>query len=110
MHKSCKDAGSAAFEGSELAKRFAGILALVAFVTACVRGLLAGSDFDATVRQACMNLWVFAALGLVFGALAQRAVEESIRSKRDPKREETASSDTGNSTGAQPAAIERPSE
>lgn len=86
MRRSREDAEGAAFEEIALARHFAGILALVAFVTTCVRGLLAGSDFKATLGQACISLWVYGALGLVFGALAQRAVEESIRARRNSQR------------------------
>ena len=70
-----------------MATRFAGILALVAFITACIRGLLAGADFEATLRQACVSLWVYGGIGILLGALAQRAIEESIQTKRNAHRE-----------------------
>lgn len=77
-------------EESELAQRFAGSLALVAFFTACGLGLVRGSAFDATIRHAILSLWVFGVVGLLFGALAVRAVEESSVAKRNTQAQQTA--------------------
>ena len=62
-----------------MAKQFAIRLSLIAFSTASFRGLLAGADFEGTIRMALVTAASFFALGLICGELARRVVEESVQ-------------------------------
>lgn len=60
---------------------FASRLALIAFATATLRGLLEGGDFRGTMWAALVALAAFYGLGLVLGDLARRLAEESARTE-----------------------------
>lgn len=64
-----------------MARQFAGRLALVAFATASVRGLISGAEFQGTLQGALIVLAVFYGLGLVLGDLARRVVEENAQAE-----------------------------
>jgi len=61
-----------------VARIYAGILGLVAFLTCLAHGLLHGSAVASLLGTACACLAAFAALGGVLGWLAMRTVEESV--------------------------------
>ena len=61
-----------------MARRFAGILGLVGFTAACAQALAVGASFQQATGRALTCLAIFAVVGMVVGALAQRTVEESI--------------------------------
>src|SRR3984885_16293654 len=63
-----------------VATQFAKRLALIAFATAALRGLLCQSDFFATMQTALVSLGAFYVLGLVVGEAARRIVEENVKS------------------------------
>jgi hypothetical protein len=67
------------------------------------RGLLASGGLESTIATACVALFGFAALGWIAGQLAERFVQESVRSRfqaalasleadKDKKRAKTAAS------------------
>jgi hypothetical protein len=58
----------------QLANRFA----LIAFATASLRGVIAGSDFQGTLKVALITLAVFYGIGLILGDLGRRVVEENV--------------------------------
>jgi len=62
-----------------MARRFAGILGLIAFAIVVVRGLLHAAPPQATLQTACLCLFVFAAVGALLGRVAETTVEESVR-------------------------------
>jgi len=64
-----------------LAVRYAGILGLLAFLTSSARGLIHGGEVQSILLAAWLSLLVFAAVGGVVGWIAERAVEESVRSR-----------------------------
>ena len=61
-----------------LGSQYAFRLSLIAFATAALRGLMAGSDFEGTMHSALMILALFFALGWIIGELARRVVEEQV--------------------------------
>ena len=61
-----------------MAHDFAVRLALIAFATAAVQGLLTGAAFEPAVRYALAAGGVSYCLGWVTGTLARVAVEESV--------------------------------
>ena len=63
-----------------VATQFAKRLALIAFATAALRGLVCEADFFATMQTALVSLGAFYVLGLVLGEAARRIVEENIKS------------------------------
>jgi hypothetical protein len=69
---------SVSSSGAVVAKQFAVRLSLIAFATASIHGLLAGSDFEAAVNTSLIAMAAFYALGLVGGELARRLVEETV--------------------------------
>lgn len=64
-----------------MARSYAGILGLLAFLTCLARGLIQGSGPIALLAMACLLLFVFAATGCVIGWIAQRTVEEAVRGR-----------------------------
>jgi len=58
---------------------YAGTLGLLALVTSLAHGMIQSADPQAVLLRAWLSLLVFAALGYVVGAIAARAVEESVR-------------------------------
>ncbi|HEV8070328.1 MAG TPA: hypothetical protein VGP76_21620 [Planctomycetaceae bacterium] len=64
-----------------VATQFAKRLALIAFATAALRGLVCEADFFATMQTALVSLGAFYVLGLVLGEAARRIVEENIKSE-----------------------------
>jgi hypothetical protein len=68
----------AACEGKLVARTYAGILALLAFLTALFQGLLHAGDAEATIETAWCSLWIFAGIGYVLGQIAARTVGESV--------------------------------
>ena len=64
---------------ADVAAHYACQLALLAFATAELRGLLLGGDFSAATKTALLAAAALFVLGLAAGRLAQRVVEESAR-------------------------------
>jgi len=62
-----------------VALHFAFRLSLIAFATESVRGILSHSDFIGATQSALVVTALFFGLGLVFGEIATRLVEESAR-------------------------------
>lgn len=61
-----------------MARIYAGILGLLAFLTCIARGLAHSSGVDSTLWLACGSMLAFAAIGLVVGACAGWIVEDSV--------------------------------
>ncbi len=59
-----------------MATSFARHLALLAFATVTLRGLVDGADFQGTLRTALYALPVFFLIGLLCGEIARLVVEE----------------------------------
>lgn len=66
-----------------MATQYAPRLALIAVLTVIGRGLLGDGDFAGTVEMAAIAAGVFFGLGLLVGEIAQRLVEEHVRSAAD---------------------------
>ncbi len=60
---------------------YAGVLGLLAFLTCVVRGLMHGESPSSVLVLACLSLAVFALIGSIFGWLASKAVEDSVRGR-----------------------------
>lgn len=60
-------------------RSYGGILGLIAFLTALVRGEGSGGGAADTLPYACVSLVLFTALGFIFGCLAQRMVDDAVR-------------------------------
>ena len=64
-----------------MAKAYAGVLGPLACGMILARGLLTGGSLESTIATACAAMFGFAAVGWIAGNLAQRFVEESVRSR-----------------------------
>ena len=64
-----------------MSRSYAGILGLVALVTSLVRSVRHGGAVDESLLQAWLALLVFAALGMFFGWVADRTVQEAVRQR-----------------------------
>jgi hypothetical protein len=64
-----------------VARIYAGVLGLLAFLTSLALGLLRAGDPDMVIWTAWCSLWVFAAAGYVLGAIAARTVDESVEAR-----------------------------
>ena len=62
-----------------MARIYAGILGLLAFATVMARGVVHGGSANATIWQAAMSLFVFAAIGYTIGRTAQWVIDDSVR-------------------------------
>ncbi len=61
-----------------MARTYAGILALLAFLTALFQGLFHAGDAKATLETAWCSLWIFAGIGYVLGQIAAWTVADSV--------------------------------
>jgi hypothetical protein len=64
---------------TKVAAQFARRLALIAFATATLRGLICEADFFGTIQTALIALGALYLLGLIVGEVARRVVEETVR-------------------------------
>ena len=64
-----------------MARIYAGILGLLAFLTSLAHGLLHDGDSGTIVWNAWCSLWVFAAVGYVLGSIAARTVDDSVEAR-----------------------------
>lgn len=64
-----------------MGRSYGGILGLVAFLTVLARGCVRGGGAEPTLFAAWLGLLAFTPLGCIVGWVAERTVEESIRSK-----------------------------
>lgn len=64
-----------------MARIYAGIFGLVAFLTMLARGVIREADPESTVFAAWCALVVFAMVGYVLGWIAGRIVDESVAAK-----------------------------
>jgi hypothetical protein len=64
-----------------MGRTYAGVLGLTACLLLLARGALAGAALESTMSAACLGLFGFAALGWIAGRLAERFVEESVRTR-----------------------------
>jgi hypothetical protein len=64
-----------------MARRYAGILALIAFLTVLVRAAATGQSVLAAVKLACASLFAFALIGAAAGWIASRLVDEAVHSR-----------------------------
>ena len=61
-----------------MALQYAARLALIAFATTNVQGLLSKSDLFSTLQTGLLVAVIFFVLGAIIGDLARKAVEESV--------------------------------
>lgn len=64
-----------------MARTYAGILGLLAFLTSLVRGLYHAQGPESLMGQACVHLAVFAIAGWAIGGCARWIVEDSVRQR-----------------------------
>lgn len=62
-----------------MAQAYACQLALIAFATTALQGLLRGAEFVNAVQSSLLVLMMFYVLGWILGELARRLVEESVQ-------------------------------
>jgi hypothetical protein len=61
--------------------QYARNLALIAFATAAINGIITHCDFEGSLRTALAAGAVFYPMGLAFGELGRRIVEESAEAE-----------------------------
>lgn len=66
-----------------MAQEYATRLAMIAFATAVIQGLMTGAAFELALKHALLALAVFFALGLAVGELARRIVEDRWEAARN---------------------------
>jgi len=64
-----------------LSQVYGGTLALIAFLAIVVRGLAAGTPAATTLLAASISLPIFFLVGCMIGWIADRTIDESIRSR-----------------------------
>jgi hypothetical protein len=64
-----------------VARAYAGILSLLAFLTTLLQGLVHTSDAQATLETAWCSLWIFAGIGFVLGQIAAGTVGASVSAR-----------------------------
>ena len=72
-----------------MAIQFASRLALIAFATVSLRGVLVGGQFEGTLKTALVAGVVFYFFGMICGDLARRIVEEDARAEVEKMLKET---------------------
>ena len=88
-----------------MARLYAGILGLLAFLPNLIRGMVHGYGAESTLWSACLSMALFAVVGVVLGGLARWIVEDSVNSRVAA---ELAAREGGRSVpGTAPAAAEK---
>jgi hypothetical protein len=64
-----------------MARRYAGILALVGMSVVLIRSLKNGATVESAVMASLGGMLVLGLVGMIVGAVAQATVEESVRSQ-----------------------------
>ena len=64
-----------------MARTYSAIMALIGLQVVLLRGMKDGAGFDATIASGLCWMVLFGAIGLVVGALAEKTVDESVRTK-----------------------------
>ncbi len=64
-----------------MSRRYAAVLGLLAFATILARGIGAGGAWESVLSQAIAALVVFAIIGGIVGWLAERMIDDAIRSR-----------------------------
>jgi hypothetical protein len=64
-----------------MARRYAGILALVGMSVVLIRSLKNGSSVESAVMASLGGMMVLGLVGMIVGAVAQATIEESVRSQ-----------------------------
>jgi hypothetical protein len=64
-----------------MARRYAGILALVGMSVVLIRSLKNGASVESAVMASLGGMLVLGLVGMIVGAVAQTTVEESVRSQ-----------------------------
>jgi hypothetical protein len=67
--------------GISVARIYAGVLALIAMLTTLCHGLLRAADTDEILFRTWWVMWLFAGIGYVLGAAAERMVDESVQTQ-----------------------------
>jgi hypothetical protein len=75
-----------------MARRYAGILALVGMSVVLIRSLKNGASVESAVMASLGGMLALGLVGMIVGAVAQATVEEAVRSQieRDLARSSTA--------------------
>jgi hypothetical protein len=75
-----------------MARRYAGILALVGMSVVLIRSLKNGATVESAVMASLGGMLVLGLVGMIVGAVAQATVEEAVRSQieRDLAKSSTA--------------------
>lgn len=88
-----------------MARLYAGILGLLAFLTSLIRGMVHSYGVESTLWSACLGMALFAVVGVVLGGIARWIVEDSVNSRLTA---ELAAQEGGRSKpGIVPAAAEK---
>jgi len=64
-----------------VARTYAGILGLLAFLTSLARGVYHAQGPESLVGQACVHLAVFVVVGWAIGGCARWIVEDAVRQR-----------------------------
>jgi hypothetical protein len=67
-----------------VAQEYAVRLALIAFATAAIQGLVTRAEFQPALKLALGAAFAFYVLGWLCGEMARRIVEESVQLNREP--------------------------
>jgi hypothetical protein len=87
-----------------MGRNYAVVMGTLAFSTVVLRCVLRSSAVEATVGQAVIGLFVFAAIGAAVGQLAGWIVDDSVRARLAA---EIAASAIANGKVAVPAAVKK---
>ena len=69
-----------------MGRTYAGVLGMIAYTTAIGRGVIEGGSLELTLKAASISLFLFAALGYIFGRMAEDAITQSLRTQLDKQR------------------------
>jgi uncharacterized membrane protein YqgA involved in biofilm formation len=73
-------------------QRIAAALAMVVFAVCLVAGINAGNPFTTVVSRAMLAMLVTLVIGMVLGAMAQRMLDENLRTEEEKLKNDSVNS------------------
>ena len=78
-----------------MTQRIAAALAMVVFAVCLLAGINAGNPFSTVISRAMLAMLVTLVIGLILGAMAQKMLDENLRTEEEKLKNDSVNSNEG---------------